>query len=156
MRPLTPNRLALPAALAVAVVLVPAGMAAAAWQTSGSGTGTAQATTIPVPAVSADCNGVDAVDVSWTTTAATPLVATFVVERSTDDGLTWSTIASVPATADLSYLHSDPALAEATYVYRVGATTAGWLTTSALSQSRVVVAAVTRGPKAGRRTASCT
>lgn len=149
-------RTALTAALALTAVLVPAGVAAAAWQATGTGAGTARATTIPAPAVSADCNGVDAIDITWTTTAASPLVTSFVVERSTDDGLTWAAIATVPATAQLSYAAADAALPEATYVYRVGATTAGWLTTSARSPSRIVLAAVPRGPKSGRRSASCT
>lgn len=147
-----------PSVLGVALavtLLVPAGAACAAWAADGAGTASAAAAALPQPAVTATCNGVDAIDVDWVTPAGAPVTA-FVVERSTDHGATWTAVATVPASGATSASYTDPALAEATYVYRVTAGTEGWSAVSELSESRVVLAEIKRGKKSERQEPSCT
>jgi hypothetical protein len=138
-----------------ASLLAPAGAAGAAWSAAGTGTAAAQAATLAQPAITATCNGVDAIDVVWTGDPATA-VASFAVERSTDDGLTWTQVATVPADGAASSSYTDAALAEATYVYRVTGTTHGWSVVSERSESRVVVHELRTGKKSERHPASCT
>lgn len=140
-----------PSAIGVALaatLLVPAGAAGAAWAAGGTGTASAAAAVLPQPVVTATCNGVDAIDVVWSTPAP---VAGFALERSTDGGATWTAIATGATSS-----YTDAALAEATYVYRVTGTTQGWSVVSELSQSRVVVHELKTGKKANRYPASCT
>jgi hypothetical protein len=147
-----------PSVLGVALaltLLVPAGAAGAAWSAAGTGTATAGAATLGQPGITATCNGVDAIDVAWTTPAGAP-VASFALDRSTDDGLTWTTITSVTATGAASYSYTDAALAEATYVYRAIGTTQAWSVVSQRSESRVIHHADKTGKKANRLPASCT
>lgn len=147
------------AALCAAVaagVLLSAGTAYAVWPSSGSGAGYAVARSLPAPAVSATCNGTNAIDVSWTS-ETTPVVTSFVVARTTDGGASWTTISSPVAVAGTtSYSVSESALAEADYTYRVIARNSSWSGTGGLSPTRVVLAAVTTGRPASRRDASCT
>jgi hypothetical protein len=135
-------------------LLVPAGAAGAAWAAGGSGTATAGAAALGQPGITATCNGVDAIDVVWTAPAGAAVEA-FDVERSTDDGLTWTPVTTVAAGADSSS-YTDAALAEATYVYRVTGTTHGWSVVSELSESRVVVHELRTGKRSERYPASCT
>jgi hypothetical protein len=109
------------------------------WAASGDGSGQARASALPVPSpVTATCASTSAIQVDWTVTAASPLVVDFVVERSTDDGASWTTLGSVTATSATSYATTDDSLAPGTftYVYRVAARNNDWRATSAVSNSR--------------------
>jgi hypothetical protein len=147
-----------PGVLGVALagsLLVPAAAAGAAWSAGGAGTAAAGAAALGQPGITATCNGVDAIDVVWTAPAGAPVEA-FAVERSTDDGLTWTPVTTVPAAGVASSSYTDAALAEATYVYRVTGTTHGWSVVSELSESRVVVHELRTGKRSERYPAGCT
>ena len=140
----------------VAAFLASTGTAYALWPATGAGGGSAAARQLPVPTVTATCATVDSIDVTWTS-ETTPIVASFVVARSTDGGASWTTIASPLAVADTtSYSVTDSALTEATYTYRVTTHQSAWSGTGGLSPSRTVLAAITTGRPANRRPASCT
>ena len=124
------------AALAALVLPAPAG---AAWTATGTGTGRAATATLPTPApVTASCASTSSVAVSWTVTAGAPLALDFLVERSTDEGSSWSAVATTAATAATSYTEVDDQLltGTATYVYRVTTRNNAWQRRSGASNSR--------------------
>ena len=85
--------------------------------------GSAFATTLPLPpsppaGLTATATGPTLVDLAW---QASPGATSYQVERSADNGSTWTTIATTNPTA-----HSDSTVAPATtYAYRVRATNSG-------------------------------
>ena len=139
-----------------AVVLASTGTAYALWPANGAGSASAAARELPVPTVAATCDATDTgIVLSWTSETV-PVVASFVVARTSDGGTSWATIASpVAAAGTTTYSYSDPALAEGTYRYRVTALNNGWVGTGGLSVSRTLVAATKGGPKGSRTPASC-
>ena len=74
---------------------------------------------------------------SWTTSQATPLVATL-IGRSINSRGSWTTVGTTSATTATTYRRTDSNLAGGTYVYRATATNSNWRKVSADSNSRTI------------------
>jgi hypothetical protein len=123
----------------VALSLMFPSAAVGQWVASGDGPGQGRASLLPVPSpITATCASSSTIQVDWSVTAAAPLVVDFVVERSIDDGASWTGLGSVAATSVTSYsVIDDPLVAGTfTYVYRVTSRNNDWRATSAVSNSR--------------------
>jgi hypothetical protein len=133
------HRLSMTLTGSVAVTLMFPSAAVGQWAAAGDGPGQGRASVLPVPSpVMGTCASSSTIQVDWSVTAASPLVVDFVVERSTDDGASWTGLGSVAATSATSYSVTDDPLASGTftYVYRVTARNNDWRATSAVSNSR--------------------
>ena len=126
------------AVVTVAALCVLASPATALWATAGFGAGNAHARELPTPEnVTATCNGSTRVDVGWTAATAAPLIAAFRVERSSESGGSWTTVATTNATTATSYLLADQP-GDGKYVYRVVALQQSWDKVSGSSSSRTL------------------
>ena len=122
-----------------------AGGAHAAWSSTARASAQTAAATLPAPdAVTAACAGTENdVVVTWTTTATSPVVAAFAVQRSNDAGATWTDLATVSASGATSYSYDDLAVPVGSYTYRVLAVSGGWSAVSANSPTQAMTEAKT-------------
>lgn len=123
-------------AVVAVMALGTTGTAAASWISTGAGSGATRADSLATPSgVTATCVSAttNAVSVSWTG-GTPPLVVSFDVQRRSNTGPTWTTIANV--LASLPRTHTDAALPEGTYTYRVAARNGNWAVASADTTSR--------------------
>ncbi|MDQ1676415.1 MAG: hypothetical protein QOC93_1559, partial [Actinomycetota bacterium] len=128
-------RVAATVLVAAALAVSMTGSAGASWTASGFGTGGSRADTLAPPAsVTSACGlldvGASSLTITWAKPSGTRFAAkSFLVERSTDGGVSWITITSVLSTvagAAGSFLFEDVGLTVlTTYHYRVTAVGGG-------------------------------
>ncbi|MCW2608814.1 MAG: hypothetical protein JWM15_60 [Cryptosporangiaceae bacterium] len=129
-------RVAATVLVAAALAVSMTGSAGASWTASGFGTGGSRADTLAPPAsVTSACGlldvGASSLTITWAKPSGTRFAAKSVlVERSTDGGVSWTTITSVLSTvagAAGSFLFEDVGLTVlTTYHYRVTAVRGDW------------------------------
>lgn len=126
------------AAMVTTTQLSLAGIAAAAFSASGPGSGAALAHALAAPtAVTASCTSGNSIRLDWTAQAA-PVVTDFLIERSGNAGVAWTTITTITATAETTYTATNTSVNNGTYIYRVTARNNDWRKVSANSNSRTI------------------
>jgi hypothetical protein len=136
------RRLAAVVAVATTVAFGVSADSIAAWITSGFGDGRASARTLSAPtSVTAACQSLTSVKVSWNASQVPPYVDRYQVARSANGGGSWTNVGSpVTATTATSYSLTDSSLGLGTYVWRVTAIKdSNWRTNSANSNSRTIL-----------------